>query len=193
MGSRISSLLTGDPNDISLSLRGLYGYQNVVIHTAQVLGSGSYGKVVKATLDKKPCAAKILHRVFIDSQDPGLSDFISRFEQECQILRDLKHPNIVQFLGVVQDPTTNKPILLMELMKGQSDTLSGELANRHTLPCPSEHLPRHSSSSGSPAQEWHPPSRPVQQQHPPECQPPGQGDRLWHVQDRSLQSLHDPQ
>ena len=111
------SVQTKDPNDISLSLSGLYGYQNVVIHTAHVLGSGAYGNVVKATLDKKPCAAKILHRVFIDSKDPGLSDFISRFEQECQILRNLKHPNIVQFLGVVQDPTTNKPILLMEVME----------------------------------------------------------------------------
>ncbi|CAI8046098.1 hypothetical protein GBAR_LOCUS25480, partial [Geodia barretti] len=104
MGAASSKQKTKDPNDISLSLRGLYGYQNVVIHTAQVLGSGSYGNVVKARLDKMPCAAKILHRVIVDSQDPGLSDFISRFEQECQILRDLKHPNIVQFLGVVQDP-----------------------------------------------------------------------------------------
>ncbi|CAI8024804.1 Ankyrin repeat domain-containing protein 50 [Geodia barretti] len=117
MGAESSKQKTKDPNDISLSLRGLYGYHNVVIHTAQVLGSGAYGNVVKATLDKKPCAAKILHRVIVDSQDPGLPDFISRFEQECQILRDLKHPNIVQFLGVVQDPTTNKPILLMEMMK----------------------------------------------------------------------------
>ena len=50
-------------------------------------------------------------------QDPGLCDFITRFEQECQILRDLRHPNIVQFLGVVQDPNTSKPILLMELMR----------------------------------------------------------------------------
>ena len=88
-----------------------------MIHTAQVLGSGAYGNVVKAMLDNNPCAAKILHRLIVDSQDPGLVDFISRFEQECQILRDMKHPNIVQFLGVVQDPTTNKPILLMELMK----------------------------------------------------------------------------
>ena len=88
-----------------------------MVHTAQELGSGSYGKVVKAELDREPCAAKILHRVFVDSQDPGLFQFISRFEQECQILRDLKHPNIVRFLGVVQDPSTNKPILLMELMK----------------------------------------------------------------------------
>ena len=88
-----------------------------MVHTAQVLGSGVYDNVVKAMLDNNPCAAKILHRLIVDSQDPGLVDFISRFEQECQILRDLKHPNIVQFLGVVQDPTTNKPILLMELMK----------------------------------------------------------------------------
>ena len=108
---------TWDPNDISLNLHGLYGCKNVVVHTAQVLGSGSYGNVVKAELDREPCAAKILHRVFVDSQDPGLLDFISRFKQECQILRDLKHPNIVRFLGVVQDPSTNKPILLMELMK----------------------------------------------------------------------------
>ena len=71
---------------------------------------------MKATLDEKPCAAKVLHRAFLDSQDPALSNFISRFEQECQILRDLTHPNIVQFLGMVQDPSTNKPILLMELM-----------------------------------------------------------------------------
>ena len=88
----------------------------MVIHTAQVLGSGAYGNVVKATLDREPCAAKILHRVIVDSQDPGLSDFISRFKQECDIMRNLKYPKIVQFLGVVQDPSTRKPILLMELM-----------------------------------------------------------------------------
>ena len=114
----LSLLQDSDPNDICLwlNLGDLYGYQKVLVHTAQVLGSGAYGDVVKATLDQEPCAAKILHRVIVDSQDPGVSDFISRFEQECQTLQDLKHPNIVQFLGVVQDPSTRKPILLMELM-----------------------------------------------------------------------------
>ena len=87
-----------------------------MVHTAQVLGSGAFGNVVKATLDREPCAAKILHQLILDSQDPGVSDFISRFKQECDIMRDLEHPNIVQFLGVVQDPSTRKPILLMELM-----------------------------------------------------------------------------
>ena len=115
---------TLDPNDISLDVNGLYGYQNVVVHTSQVLGAGSYGSVVKASLDQVPCAAKILHTIFLDSQDPGLTKFITSFEQECQILRDLKHPSIVQFLGVIQDPNTKKPILLMELMK---ESLTGFL------------------------------------------------------------------
>ena len=114
----VNILQTKDPSDIALDLKGRYGYKHVVVHTSQVLGSGSYGNVVRATLDQHSCAAKILHRVILDqSQDPGLNSFIARFEQECQILRDLKHPGIVQFLGIVRDPNTMKPILLMELMK----------------------------------------------------------------------------
>ena len=85
--------------------------------------------MVKASLDQVPCAAKILHKIFLDSQDPGLTKFITIFEQECQILRDLKHPSIVQFLGVVQDPNTKKPILLMELMK---ESLTGFLESSPT-------------------------------------------------------------
>ena len=88
-----------------------------MVHPSQELGSGSYGSVVKATLDRVPCAAKIIHRIFLYTDDPGVADFVARFEQECRILRDLKHPCIVKFLCVIQDPNTNKPILLMELMK----------------------------------------------------------------------------
>ena len=88
-----------------------------MVRTSQELGSGSYGSVVKATLDRVPCAAKIIHRIFLNNNDPGLTNFVARFEQECRILRDLKHPCIVKFLCVIQDPNTNKPILLMELMK----------------------------------------------------------------------------
>ena len=112
----VSSQKPSDPNDIALDLKGHDGYQNVVVHTSQMLGSGAYGSVVKATLDQAPCAAKILHCVIVNSEDPSLYSFIARFEQECQILRNLKHPCIVQFLGTVQDPSTKKPILLMELM-----------------------------------------------------------------------------
>ena len=110
--------------DIHINLRGQFGYQNVSVHTSKVLGTGSYGSVVKATLDHLPCAAKILHTIFFRSDDPGAVDFAARFEQECNILRELKHPCIVQFLGVVQDPKNRRPILLMELME---ESLTGFL------------------------------------------------------------------
>ena len=40
-----------------------------------------------------------------------------RFEQECQFLSRIKHPNIVLYLGTYRDPETNAPVLLMELME----------------------------------------------------------------------------
>ena len=106
-----------ESSDIHINLCGQFGYQNVYVHTSKVLGTGSYGSVVKATLDHRPCAAKILHTIFFRSNDPGAVDFAARFEQECNILRELRHPCIVQFLVVVQDPNNRRPILLMELME----------------------------------------------------------------------------
>ena len=110
--------------DVHISLGGQFGYQNAHIHTSKVLGTGAFGSVVKATLDHLPCAAKILHIIFFRDDDPGAVDFAARFNQECEILRNLKHPCIVQFLGVVQDPNNCRPILLMELM---DESLTGFL------------------------------------------------------------------
>ena len=103
--------------DIRIELNGQFGYQCVQVHPSQVLGTGSYGSVVKATLDHLPCAAKILHQAFFRFNDPGAENFATRFDQECRLLRDLRHPCIVQFLGLVQDPHNHRPILLMELME----------------------------------------------------------------------------
>ena len=117
---------------ICIDLHGEFGYQKVRVHTSKVLGTGSYGSVVRATLDHLPCAAKILHTIFFRSDDPGADDFAARFDLECRILRDLKHPCIVQFLGVVQDPGNRRPILLMELME---ESLTGFL-ERSPAPLP---------------------------------------------------------
>ena len=122
-------LAMSQATDIHIHLRGQFGYQNLQVHTSNVLGTGSYGSVVKATLDHLPCAAKILHTIFFRSDDPGAADFAARFDQECAILREFKHPCIVQFLGVVQDPTNNRPILLMELME---ESLTGFLERSAT-------------------------------------------------------------
>ena len=90
-------------------LRGPDGHQKLVIYTDQFLGSGFSGDIVKATLDERPCAAKIF--------SPDHLDLPSSFYRVEQVWRDLKHPNIVQFLGMGEDPRNNRPIILMELME----------------------------------------------------------------------------
>ena len=91
-----------------------YGATEIV--TKEVLGVGSYGKVCKAKCGQLPCAAKLLHDTMFDTTDPGIHKFVERFEQECQFLKAIKHPNIVQFLGTFSDPLSGRLTLLMELM-----------------------------------------------------------------------------
>ena len=41
---------------------------------------------------------------------------MERFERECQFLSGVRHPHIVQYLGVSRDPESQLPVLLMEIM-----------------------------------------------------------------------------
>ena len=82
----------------------------------ETLGSGSYGVVCKAICGQRLCAAKLLHPIFFQSNDPGIVTTRRRFEQECRFLNDMKHPNIVEYLGTSHDPDSSLLVLLMELM-----------------------------------------------------------------------------
>ena len=92
------------------------GYQRVQLFKTEPLGIGSYGAVYKAMLDDLPCAGKILHPTLFQSNDPGAMTIMRRFQQECSFLSEIRHSNIVQYLGSFQDPDTRLPVLLMELM-----------------------------------------------------------------------------
>ena len=65
-----------------------------------------------------PTPKKVLaeHPIFNSANDPGIRKFVQQFEQECRFLKMIKHPNIVQFLGTVRDPQSQRLALLMELM-----------------------------------------------------------------------------
>ena len=99
------------------------GFKNVQLFKDQVLGIGSYGKVFRAKCDELLCAAKLIHETLFD---PTAEQLVApqrehrlpmrRFEQECQFLSRVRHPNIVQYLGIYQDPDSGLPVLLMELM-----------------------------------------------------------------------------
>ena len=41
---------------------------------------------------------------------------MQRFQQECAFLENIRHPNIVQYLGMTRDPESRLPMLLMELL-----------------------------------------------------------------------------
>ena len=90
-------------------------YRNVRILKDKQLGKGSYGAVYKAMWGLLPCAAKLLHPLLIELSEPG-DDPRRQFEQECHFLSTMKHPHIVQYLGTIQDPNSELPALLMELM-----------------------------------------------------------------------------
>ena len=99
------------------------GFKTIHLLKDQILGIGSYGKVCKAECDGLLCAAKIIHETLFD---PTAQQLIAphrehrlpmrRFEQECEFLSTIRHPNIIQYLGMYQDPDTHLPVLLMELM-----------------------------------------------------------------------------
>ena len=100
-----------------------YQFKSVQLLKDQSLGIGSYGAVCKAKCDDLLCAAKIIHPTLFDptalqqvapQKEHRLP--IRRFEQECEFMSAIRHPNIVQYLGMFRDTDTRLPGLLMELM-----------------------------------------------------------------------------
>ncbi|XP_065905549.1 probable serine/threonine-protein kinase drkB [Dysidea avara] len=65
------------------------------------LGRGSYGKVFEVKYDGKSCASKEVHRWMMElptaeEQSKIKDDFL----RECHFWSTLRHPNVVQFLGI---------------------------------------------------------------------------------------------
>ena len=101
------------------------GFKVVELFKDQTLGIGSYGKVCRAKCDNLDCAAKLLHETLFDRNAELLISHrrehrlpLRRFEKECEFLNAIKHPNIIQYLGLYQDPSSGLAVLLMELMDG---------------------------------------------------------------------------
>ena len=103
--------------------RNEIGFREIELLKEETLGVGSYGSVCKARCDHLLCAAKIIHPTLVPQN--ALEQIspqrehrlpIRRFEMECDFLKEIRHPNIIQYLGMYRDPETGLPVLLMELM-----------------------------------------------------------------------------
>ena len=67
-----------------------------------VAGSGAYGVVHKVTVNGMQCIAKRVHGV-LTGPDVSLkqkSFIVSKFQEECLLTSQLRHPNVVHFVGV---------------------------------------------------------------------------------------------
>ena len=85
-----------------------------VIVTSKGLGHGSYATVLELEYMGLKCAGKKIHEVLI-SQGAS-SHTVKRFERECRLLSQIRHPNIVQFLGVYVQSNEEVPLLVMEFL-----------------------------------------------------------------------------
>ena len=104
-----------------------YGVQDLTLHgviqLGQELGRGAYGKVYAVKYCGTVCAAKEIHSILIE----GIGEIeqqktIESFLRECIQCSHLRHPNVVQFIGVYyptgvgDDNRMQLPAMVMELM-----------------------------------------------------------------------------
>ena len=93
--------------------------------TGKKLGQGAYGCVEELKVNNLICAGKRMYETLTDSGNEGADCMIQKYYDECQLLSDLHHPNIVQFLGIcfLRNSSHKLPMLVMERMQGNLDNL----------------------------------------------------------------------
>ena len=91
--------------------------------TGKKLGEGSYGTVEELEINGLICAGKKLFDALIDPVNQGAQQMMDNYYKECSLLSDLRHPNVVQFLGICFLPETRLPVLVMERLDGSLDQL----------------------------------------------------------------------
>ena len=89
--------------------------------TGKILGNGSYGEVIEAKIPGCVCAVKRMHGIFEREVQGWVDEEMvdenrRKFVNECELMSRLRHPHIVQFLGVCEFPGSDTPALVTELL-----------------------------------------------------------------------------
>ena len=103
------------PSSLSSRFHGLIITD--LVFTDVQLGRGADATVYAVEWNGTVCAAKRLHDILLEDQSPeGADKLIGNFEAECLTWSKLRHPGVVQFLGVHLDRRSRLPVLVMEKM-----------------------------------------------------------------------------
>ena len=101
--------------DANLNFDQLEAYKLKEVQvTDRELGHGSYATVLELDYMGLKCAGKKIHDELL-KQDLTTYGML-RFKEECRLLSQVRHPNIVQFLGVYFQQGVRAPILVMEFL-----------------------------------------------------------------------------
>ena len=103
------------------------------------LGHGSYGKVFVVKYCEMICAAKEIHSILVEGVgEAEMHQTIGSFLRECHQCSELRHPNIVQFLGIYYPPEgggaiqrIRLPVMVMEMM---ADSLTSFVDRYEKIP-----------------------------------------------------------
>nr|XP_012148059.1 PREDICTED: tyrosine-protein kinase hopscotch isoform X3 [Megachile rotundata] len=106
----------GSSNDSLGQMRGIYELDidcNVILQGR--IGQGFYGEVYRGTLERENGKDTEPQQVAIKKlKTKALEADIRDFEREIAIMKTLKHPNVVEILGVISEPEV---CLVMEYVK----------------------------------------------------------------------------
>ena len=102
------------------------------------LGRGAFGRVYAVKYCQTTCAAKEIHSIFLEGVGQlEVQQTIESFIRECRQCSALRHPNIVQFLGVYYRTRAGRadrmqlPVMVMEMM---ADSLTSFVEKHEKIP-----------------------------------------------------------
>jgi len=117
-----------------------YDFQTLVLKgvsdTGREVGRGAFGRVYAVKYCGMICAAKEIHPILVEvAGDDEMRQTEESFLMECYQSSLLRHPNIIQFLGIYYPDTIvggvqermRLPVMVMEMMAGSLTSL----VNKH--------------------------------------------------------------
>ena len=108
---------------------------NDIRRTGTSLGRGAFGVVEELMMGGTLCAGKRLHPELINihNEEEGIQRTIERFIAECRLMSKMHHPRIVQFMGLCFFDDSRYPMLVMEKLDVNLETI---LERRRNVPFP---------------------------------------------------------
>ena len=96
------------------------------IRIGNQIGRGSNGRILEATWEGTTVAVKEIHSIFNGISNEEFCALRRKFLHECEQASQMRHPNIVRFLGIYHPAGARIPSLVMERLHCSLDGLLEE-------------------------------------------------------------------